>query len=210
MAFAETIRAALYRALQFFAALKAGLLAWAGGGLTDNDEALVITILTNTAQRRLFAKMSPNDQRHALAVTRTLQRAGYDQPALLQAALLHDVAKSMGQPILHRVLIVLLKAFWPAGLQRLSEPVSTLPGTGQQMANEGSSFILQPSAFTNWRHPFVIHAQHPAIGAAWTEEAGCEPLAVRLIARHQEMLKGEPAEEEEKLLAALQWADGLN
>ena len=210
MAFTDAIHAALYRAFQFFAALKASLPARTGGGLSDDDKAWVTVILSMPDQRRLFGRMSPNDQRHALAVAHTLQRAGYDQPALLQAALLHDVAKSMGQPILHRVLIVLLKAFWPAGLQRLSEPVSTLPGTGQQMASEGSSFILHPSAFTNWRRPFVIHAQHPAIGAAWTEEAGCEPLAVRLIARHQETLKGEPAGEEEKLLAALQWADDLN
>jgi len=66
------------------------------------------------------------------------------------------------------------------------------------------------SLISDWRYPFVIHAQHPALGAAWTEEAGCEPLAVKLIARHQEMLNGEPAGEEEKLLAALQWADDLN
>jgi len=210
MASSKVTHLALYRAFQFLAALKASLPNWTGGGLTTSDEVLVTAMLTTPSQQRLFARMSPNDQRHALAVARTLQRAGYDQPALLQAALLHDVAKSMGQPILHRVLIVLLKAFWPAGLQRLSESVSALPGTDQRIANDESSFILHPSSFTHWRHPFVIHAQHPAIGAAWAEEAGCEPLAVRLIARHQEMLKGEPAGEEEKLLAALQWADGLN
>jgi hypothetical protein len=56
----------------------------------------------------------------------------------------------------------------------------------------------------------VVHAHHPAIGAAWAEEAGCEPLAVRLIARHQEALASEPIGEVEKLLAALQWADDLN
>jgi hypothetical protein len=199
----KMVHPAFYRTSQFFAALKAMFLVGTRGGLTAADEALVTTILTTLPQQRLFARMSPNDQRHALAVARTLQRAGYDQPALLQAALLHDVAKSVGQPLVHRVLIVLLKAFWPAGLQRLSEPVSTLPGTSQRIANEGSSF-------TNWRYPFVIHAQHPALGAAWAEEAGCEPLAVKLIARHQETLTGEPAGEEEELLVALQWADDLN
>jgi hypothetical protein len=101
---------------------------------------------------------------------------------------------------MHRVLIVLLKAFWPAALERLSE---------WQMANN-SSFIPHPSSFSNWRRPFVIHAHHPAIGAAWAEEAGCEPLAVKLIARHQEMPAGDPMGEEEKLLSALQWADDLN
>jgi hypothetical protein len=152
--------------------------------------------------------MSPNDQRHALAVTRSLQQAGYNQPALLQAALLHDVAKSLGQPILHRVAIVLLKAFWPAALARISEPAHQ-PVAHEQTAHQpsflqlrsGQAFILQP---------FVVHAHHPAIGAAWAEAAGCEPLAVKLIARHQERLNGEPVGEEEKLLAALQWADNLN
>lgn len=186
---------ALYRAVQFFAALKAYLPGWAGGGLTAVDEALVAAILTTPAQRRLFARMSPNDQRHAVAVACTLRRAGYDHPALLQAALLHDVAKSMGQPIIHRVLIVLLKACWPSALQRLGQP---------------SSLVNNPSSFPIWRRPFIIHAHHPAIGAAWAEEVGCEPLTVQLIARHQDTLSNEPVAEEEKLLAVLQWADNLN
>ena len=202
---------ALYRAFQFFAALKASLPAWAGGGLTDTDKTFVNTILTTPAQRQLFARMSPNDQRHALAVGRTLQQAGYQQPALLQAGLLHDVAKSLGQPIPYRVAIVLLKAFWPGLLERISksanQPRSAANGEWR-MANGESSFTLHPSSFI--LHPFIIHAHHPAIGAAWAEEAGCEPLAVRLIARHQETLTGQPAGEEEKLLAALQWADNLN
>ena len=187
---------ALYRASQFFAAVRAVLMD--RDGLTSADEALIASILTAPAQQNLFARMSPNDRHHALAVVRTLQEAGYEQTPLLQAALLHDVAKSMGQPIIHRVIIVLLEAFWPAALERLSNPAS------QQMAKDSSSFI--PS----WRRPFFIHAHHPAIGAAWAKEAACEPLAVNLIARHQERLTDEPAGEEENLLAILQWADNLN
>jgi hypothetical protein len=215
-------RPALYRAGQFFAAVKAVLLP---GDLTQADETLVYSILTTPAQQRLFARMSPNDRRHALAVVRTLQQAGYDRPALLQAALLHDVAKSLGQPIIHRVAIVLLKAFWPAALERVGEWQGTEAkwqmadsgwrmadgeSGGQCQASNPSSFILHPSSFPYWRRPFIIHAHHPAIGAAWAEEAGCDPLAVRLIVRHQEILTGQPADEEEKLLAALQWADDLN
>jgi hypothetical protein len=187
---------ALYRANQFFAAIKAVVLNRAG--LTPANEVLITSILTTPAQQHLFARMSPNDRRHALAVVRTLQQAGYEQTPLLQAALLHDVAKSMGQPIIHRVLIVLLEAFRPAALKRLSETA------GQQMGQDSSSSI--PS----WRRPFFIHAHHPAIGAAWAKEAACEPLAVNLIARHQERLTSEPAGEEENLLAILQWADNLN
>lgn len=193
----QVTRPIFYRAVQFFAALKAYLPGWAGGGLTAVDEALVAAILTTPAQRRLFVGMSPNDQRHAVAVAHTLRRAGYDQPALLQAALLHDVAKSMGQPIIHRVLIVLLKAFWPSALQRLSTPPLSPPDNGGGVR-------------VGWRRPFIIHAHHPAIGAAWAEEGGCEPLTVQLIARHQDTLSNEPVAEEEKLLAILQWADNLN
>lgn len=193
-----------YRAFQFFTALKAYLPGWAGGGLTEADTSLITTILTTPGQRHLFKRMPPNDQRHAVAVACTLQEAGRHQPALLQAALLHDVAKSMGQPIIYRVLIVLLKAFWPAMLARMGEW-----GNGR-MANDYSSFILHPSSFPWWRRPFVIHAYHPAIGADWAAQAGCDSLAVRLIARHQDSLTTEPVTVEEELLAALQWADDLN
>lgn len=181
----------LYRIYQFLIAIKAGLPAWAGGTgdrLTAADQALVDSVLTTACQQRLFFSMTPNDRRHALAVARTLKRAGYSDRALQQAALLHDVAKSLGQPIVHRVLIVLLEAFWPAALARLSTA-----------GNPG-----------RWRRPFVVHAEHPHLGARWAEEAGCEPLAVTLITRHQDPLPAEPAREEAALLAALQWADGLN
>lgn len=191
---------ALYRSYQFFAALKAYLPAWAGGlsrQLAAEDRDLLHAILPAEPQQRLFARMSANDQRHGLAVARTLQQAGYRQPALLQAALLHDVAKSLGQPILHRVLIVLLEAFWPAALTRLSgERETPTPQMAQVEAWLAETSLL--------RRPFMIHAYHPVIGAAWAEAAGCEAVAVELILRHQEKIKDEP------LLAALQWADNLN
>jgi hypothetical protein len=197
MTSSKTNHPALYRAYQFFSALKASLPAWAGGvrgGLTAEDEALVTSILRTTAQQQLFARMPPNDQRHAMAVVRTLQQAGYNETALMQAALLHDVGKSMGQPIIHRVLIVLLKAFWPVALRWLSIPTS---GVRVEQVNW-------------WRRPFVVHARHPVLGAAWAEEVDCEPLAVSLIASHEDILNEAPIGEEGKLLAALQWADDLN
>jgi hypothetical protein len=224
MASSKMARLALYRAAQFFAALKAYLPTWAGGGLTPVDEALVAAILTTPAQRQLFARMSPNDQRHAVAVVRALRRAGYNQPALQQAALLHDVAKSIGQPMIHRVLIVLLEAFWPTALQRLGrsgpQRIVTSPD-GENAANRSTpnldplsttlrDYPLRFASTPGWRRPFIIHAQHPAIGAAWAKEAGCEPMAVNLIARHQDILSAEPIEAAERLLTALQWADNLN
>jgi hypothetical protein len=211
---------ALYRVYQFFAALKATLPPWAGGvwgGLTTEDETLVTSALKTPGQQQLFARMAPHDQRHALAVVCTLQAAGYHQTTLMQAALLHDVGKSMGQPLLHRVLIVLFEAFWPTGLAWLSgksASQSRQNGTKYAIGNtsETSQFSFHPSIQKVgwWRRPFVIHAQHPMIGATWAEEAACEPLVVRLIARHQEVLGAKPISEEEKLLAALQWADNLN
>jgi hypothetical protein len=184
---------ARYRVYQFFVALKAGLPTWAGGvrnGLTDNDKALVTTILTTPDQLHLFNRMPPNDQRHAIAVARTLQQLGHNENSLMQAALLHDAGKSIGQPIIHRVLIVLFEAFWPAALQWLSQD------TPKTLALERISW---------WRRPFVIHAHHPAIAATWAAQADCDPLAIDLIARHEESTN-----EENQRLAALQRADNLN
>ncbi|MCB9079538.1 MAG: hypothetical protein H6631_18195 [Anaerolineaceae bacterium] len=200
-----------YRVYQFFSALKAYLPAWAGGvhgELSATDQVLVESFLSTMAQRRLFAKMSPNDQRHALAVARTLQQAGYQQLPLLQAALLHDVAKSLGQPIIHRVAIVLLEAFWPQALTRLSTPFSNPKPILPDQSH--SAFIIQPSSFSYWRRPFIIHAHHPAIGAAWAKEANCDPLAVDLILLHQASLDSLADTYHQTLLEKLQWADNLN
>jgi hypothetical protein len=214
----KTTHPALYRVYQFFVALKASLPFWAGGvrdGMSTTDEALVTSILKTPAQYHLFDQMPPNDQRHAIAVVRTLQQVGYNQPALMQAALLHDVGKGMGQPLIHRVLIVLFNAFWPGALIWLSREAASQPAdtidTSRSLQLDHNTFTLRPSIQKAgwWRRPFVIHARHPAIGAAWAEEAGCDPLAVRLIARHQDIL-AEPTSAEENLLTALQWADDLN
>ena len=184
---------ARYRVSQFFAALKAGLPTWAGGvrnGLTPEDKVLVTSILTTPAQQQLFTRMPPNDQRHAIAVARTLRQAGHTEHALMQAALLHDAGKSIGQPIIYRVLIVLFAAFWPAGLKRLSRDTT-------------NNLALKQISW--WRRPFVVHAHHPAIGAEWAAHAECDPPAVDLIARHEE-----EADPQDRLLVALQWADNLN
>jgi hypothetical protein len=193
----KSLQLARYRAAQFFAAAQAGLAARRGSSqpdLTTDEVALIASILPAAAQQALFHRMSTNDRRHALAVLQTLRQAGHTDLALLQAALLHDMAKSLGQPLGHRVLIVLFNAFWPAALARLARLKST-----QVVTQVGP-----------WRRPFVIHAQHPTIGAAWAEAARCEPVAVQLIACHQDKLPSIPANETERLLAALQWADNLN
>lgn len=189
----KTTHPALYRVYQFFVAVRAGLPAWAGGvrnGLTPDNERWVNLILTTPSQQQLFFQMSPNDQRHAVAVARTLQQAGHTDNGLLQAAFLHDVGKSLGQPIIHRVLIVLFEAFWPSALKWLSRD------TTQNLALAQIGW---------WRRPFVIHAHHPAIGAEWAAQANCDPATVNLIAQHEGTANGE-----DQHLIVLQWADNLN
>lgn len=189
---------ALYRSYQFFAAVKASLPRQ----LSPADTALMRAVLPAPAQQELFNRMPPNDRRHAIAVARTLQQAGHTEPALLQAALLHDVAKSIGQPIPHRVAIVLFEAFWPAALRALSD---------WQQNDAAPSFTdSQIRGIVWWRRPFVVHAHHPAIGAAWAKRAGCDSLAVTLILNHQQKPAAAPATAVEKLQAALYQADNLN
>ena len=144
-------------------------------------------VLAPDAQR-LFRRMSVSDQRHSLNVMRALRRQGHTEPDVLAAALLHDVGKSAAWLApWHRAIIVLSARFAPGLLAWLTrgEP-------------------------RGWRRPFVIHRQHAEIGAKWAAQAGCSALTVSLIRRHQEPLRREPADEEERLLAALQRADGVN
>ena len=72
------------RLQQFFAAIRARL--------SPGDRALVACLLS-PGEQQLFARMPRFDQRHCLDVCRTLARAGYDDPLLLRAALIHDCGK---------------------------------------------------------------------------------------------------------------------
>ncbi len=175
------LQKARYRSAQFFRAL--------GARMTADDRALVESVLTTPAQRALFNRMPTADQHHAVAVLRTLRAEGHDHPALMQAALLHDAAKSeAGITIFHRVVVVLLEAFRPAWLARL--------------ARDGERSF--------WRRPFARYLTHPAIGADWAEAAGCQPTVVSLIRRHQSPIPLASDSLEDQLLMALQAADGKN
>lgn len=136
----------------------------------------------------LFQQMAHRDQRHSLDVLRRLQAAAPDQPDLLAAALLHDAAKTArtDRPVRlhHRVLVVLMKR--------------VRPGWIEQMA------CADPDS---WRFPFYLHLNHPQLGAELAEQAGCSPLTVELIRRHQEKLPHAPRDEAEQLLLLLQAAD---
>lgn len=183
------VRRAIYRVRQFMSALGAYVQP-----LKTDEQAEARAWLPERAWP-MFDAMPRNDQRHSLNVLRALRTAGHDKAALLQAALLHDAAKSGGGVTLfHRVAIVLLKAARPDWAEHAA----------QTPAPAHSSFL----------YPFWAHANHPQLGAEMAAAAGCDPLAVTLIRRHQETGGGSGARSHEGetdcLLTALQAADDDN
>lgn len=159
------LRRAGYRVHQFVKALCAYTRP-----LTPGERAEAQTWLPESAWP-LFNSMPRNDQRHSLNVLRSLRAADHAEPALMQAALLHDVAKSTGGVALfHRVAVVLIKIVWPGWLARMAQ--APAPARGDP------------------RYPFWAHANHPQLGAEMAAAAGCDPLAVTLIRRHQETSGG--------------------
>lgn len=142
----------------------------------------------DTRQQELFHQMPSVDQRHCLAVFRALREAGHTDPALLQAALIHDVGKSQGPVgIRHRVTAVLAKALSP----RLWERLDGEPGS--------------------WQYPFRVHRHHAALGAELAARAGCSPEVVWLVAHHEDdQIEGSARDRMGGRLAALQAADRIN
>lgn len=152
-----------------------------------------IEAVLSPQELRLFQRYRPNDRRHAWRVMCTLQEAQRAHPALLAAALLHDVGKTRTQVHLwERSLAVLGARLFPRQAERWGE------GTPH-----------------GWRRPFVVKAQHAAWGAEMAANAGSDPLTVWLIEHHQDVLAPLKASEEvgteaERLLRQLQWADDHN
>ena len=152
----------------------------------------------SAAQITLFRTMPATEQRHALAVLRTLERKGYLQPSLAQAALLHDVGKvvtpltrgEQGRSIAiwYRVAAVLLKAADATLLERVA-------------LNEPGS----------WRFPFHVLVHHAERSAERAAVAGTDPLAVALIRWHHTSPQDSGLDSHDQpLLAALRSADEHN
>ena len=142
-----------YRIQQFLTAL---------GFHREPIEEVVLRAYLGPAQVELFQSMSVSEQRHAFAVLHRLQREGYDEAVLAQAALLHDAGKLEGRIRLwHRVVTVLVQAVHPALLRRLA-------------LNEPHS----------WRYPFFVQLHHNLRGAELAARTGTDPVAVALIRWH--------------------------
>lgn len=180
------VKRAVYRVRQFAQAVRS---RWDG---PDQRELAQARRALPDAGWRLFRGMPRADQVHALKVWTAVKAAGLDDPALAQAALLHDVAKHLGGVTLfHRVAVVLIKAFAPGVWRRLKNS----PAPPRR----------------DLRYPLWTHANHPATSAQLAAQIGCAPLAVSLIRRHQEALPvSAPQSHEDRLLLALQRADDDN
>lgn len=166
-----------YRVRQFWRLVKAPALpasAW------QQIEAIL-----TPAELALFRRFNPGDQVHSYAVLRTLQTAGESEPALLTAALLHDIGKTrLNVRVWERVAGSLGDIFFP----RWAQEWGGGPARG-------------------WRRPFVIRRRHPAWSAQMAAAAGSSPLAVSLIRHHQDKELSHLDASLAALLRRLQWAD---
>ncbi len=168
-----------YRLRQFWRALQTPARAL--------DVAQIRPYLSAT-QIALFLQMQPSEQWHAYSVKQRLTDENQDHPALLTAALLHDVGKIL-HPLspIERAMIVLGQRFFP-----------------RQVSDWGKG---EPRGL---RRPFVVAEFHPAWGAELAARTGAPELTVYLIRRHQDARPEKPHSLEDRLLCALQNADDLN
>jgi hypothetical protein len=151
------------------------------------EEIAALQAILTPEQMALFERLDRSDQRHSLDVMETLRRAGHDDKALLQAALLHDGAKSapgkgplQRLTVWHRTAVVLMQKSAPGWLARLAAD-----GRG-------------------WKRPFALHVQHAEGSAELAAQAGCTPEVVALIRAHHE------PKSNDRRAALLQWADEQN
>ncbi|MBI4670604.1 MAG: hypothetical protein HY741_02915, partial [Chloroflexi bacterium] len=109
----------------------------------------------------LYQTMPLGDQRHALVLLDGLAAQGFRARPVLEAALLHDVAKrSVG--LGYRTGVILMNKFSPTALARVAR------------ANPN-----------DWRYPFYVSLHHPELGAELAARAGVTEPTLTLIRAHQ-------------------------
>jgi hypothetical protein len=171
----------LYRVRQFWRIVRAEPLIPA-------EIRRVRELLPDTAFA-LYQTMPPADQRHSLTIFDALRAAGWDAPPLLQAALLHDIAKrDVG--LATRTAVILLKRVSPPLLRRIPSADPHSP-----------------------RHGFYLSLHHPERGAELARAAGVSAQAVALIRAHQQTnphFAGQDAAQLCEWLRALQQLDDVN
>lgn len=142
------------------------------------------------AEMGLYGRYDAGDQWHSYRVLKMLCEAGHNDPALLKAALLHDVGKTRVPfgPI-QRSIVSLVEKVLP----------ETAASWGQMRLGEASW----------WQRPFVVSEQHPQWSAEMAEDVGCSETAVALMRRHQDKITF-IHDKEDQLLFYLQWADNQN
>jgi hypothetical protein len=174
-------RRGTYRAWQVWQALRAGPLS-----LEARRE---VNEVLGDQQYALFEEQSDAGQQHGYRVMRTLAEAGHDQNDLMVAALLHDVGKNrVRYTWLDRAKVVLTRRI--------------APGMAGKWAGGKQA---------GWTRAFVVMESHPEWSAQALAANGGSALSIALVRRHQETLLA-PWEdnEENRLLALLQWADDRN
>ena len=178
----------LYRSRQFWQAITTR---------SSRDDTDLVSSILSPSQIELFTLMQKSEQAHSLRVLKELRNRGHENIDLQTAALLHDVGKAQAPLRLwERVLVVTVKAFCPNYVKKW-----------------GSARTEDSLTEPGWRRVFVVAEQHPAWGADLASRCGSSPIAVSLIARHQDQLPPAHINEssgEDSLLQKLQAVDDIN
>lgn len=178
----------IYRSRQFWQTITAR---------SSPDDMDLVSSVLSSSQFELFQLMQRSEQIHSIRVLKSLKKMGHENTDLQTAALLHDVGK-IRAPLRswERALIVIVKALCPDCVRKWGA-----------VPNEDA--LSSPG----WRRAFIVAEQHPAWGADLASQCGTSEMAVSLIARHQEQLQldiANESSEEDRLLLMLQEADNIS